>query len=474
MRPFYFIVTVFLSSFLFAPNTSAQEFIEHYSSRSNTAVIFIHGFRGDKNSFKDWPKEIHKDQSFGKPSTYLFTYPAGVNDTQTIDEIANNFALLLERDTTKRDSGTFKQYTKFVFVTHSMGGLVLRQTLINHLSIRNKTKAALFLAGPFLGSDLADNPIARIVDFATSTAAIAMLSSNPNNDNLNALRKGWDQIRHEIPSYCAYEKLDSVFPAWVPILNNKGIVVARESAIEGCDFFESVYTNHMDIAKISADPYSVTQNLLQKMYFNEGIVPIRVDNPQIVTIDSFRYGGIGKTDLPNETNLNEIREILSDSGTFEANDILKLPSAPIGWSARPITHFKPSVIVLHWSTFEAGEDCFVNGSNFNSPSCQRLVRVINTLLNESQGANLLLYTRTPDTCGNVSSFFSQATGTISREKLERVRILDLPRASVNRPKGQRYLENEAVKSALTKAVIAGAQGWDLGNSPIEGLCEVMR
>lgn len=471
MRFFYSLIIILFSSIFYSPPLEAQEFIEYYNSKSKTAVVFIHGFRGDENSFARWPSQVRSDESLGEPSTYLFNYPASISDRLTITEVAGQLALLLQDAQNSRGAKIFDQYTSFVFVTHSMGGLVLRKTLVDHPGIRNRTKAALFLAGPFLGSDLANTPIANIVDFVTATESIKLLSSAPDNKFLNDLNADWETIRDNIPSYCSYEKLPSILPKWFGFFDEERIIVSKESALEGCDVSKAVNTSHMDIAQIAEDKHSITRALLQKLYAEKHIANLIEARKRIIAIDSFRYGEIGEADKENDTNYYEIKEVLEESEDFQDADIIKLPSAQIGWDASVVKYFDPSVIVMHWSTFEAGEDCYVNGGNFDAASCQRLVKNTNDLLENSK-ANILLYTRTPNACRDVPSFFKSAIEIINEDKMERIRILDLPLASIDRPTGQRYLENDGVKISIRRAVTSAAHGLNSDAKDIAGLCKV--
>ncbi len=192
------------------------------TTKNSEIIIFVHGITGDnentwknENSQESWPEMLMGDKDFISFDVGHMDYASPyMSHSSTIAEIAKRGTEDLE------DSGIYQKYNKIYFITHSMGGIVIKQflTLLNsnrkYDNLR-KTKAVIFLSTPSQGSASAWLP--------------AILSRNPQwsdleesdtNSFLQTLESHWRALfntrkeSQKFPlSFCAYEKKPVQF--WV-------------------------------------------------------------------------------------------------------------------------------------------------------------------------------------------------------------------------------------------------------------------
>jgi hypothetical protein len=177
--------------------TPASKYIRN--DEGDTAIVFIHGVLGDAvstwtNGDAYWPKLLMTDRTFDGVDIFVLSYPTKLWSTSSINELAIEAELHLSSLTDK--------HTKLIFVVHSMGGLVLRQYLLTHREVAEKTKFAYFFSTPTEGAQ-----IAAFAKFVSENPQIAGMQSikSSNNDLTNTILN-WVNSGLRIPSYCAYEK----------------------------------------------------------------------------------------------------------------------------------------------------------------------------------------------------------------------------------------------------------------------------
>jgi pimeloyl-ACP methyl ester carboxylesterase len=172
--------------------------------KKRVVVVFVHGIFGDKkdswsNQQSSFPQLLKTDPEFGKQTDiFLFEY-----FTPYFGSAASIPALASQLRGSLEDHRVFEDHQNVIFVSHSMGGLVVRQyLLVKH----NLAKVALlyFYATPTNGSEL--------------TKSAQNISSNPQlrgilplegNDLLQSINDGWLNWTdtRSVPSHCAFELL---------------------------------------------------------------------------------------------------------------------------------------------------------------------------------------------------------------------------------------------------------------------------
>jgi pimeloyl-ACP methyl ester carboxylesterase len=181
----------------------ADEPISKYERKSpagaDSVIVFVHGIRGDgitswtnKNVY--WPELLTHDHSFDGSDIFVYSYPTGPWATLAIDELADNMRSVL-------DVNGVSKYSKIIFLSHSMGGVLTRAYLLRYRDIADKTAFAYFFATPTTGSEAAS-----VLRWALKNPQIEELRSMNPEDYLANLMRQWLDANFSFPSYCAYER----------------------------------------------------------------------------------------------------------------------------------------------------------------------------------------------------------------------------------------------------------------------------
>ena len=251
------------------------------AKQSTKLIVFTPGVFGDRvttwgqpQSKSFWPAMIDADTRFkDEYDVYLMNYPAPYVGPATNfqDTAAHELGLL-------KSHGVFRQYQHIVFITHSMGGVVVKSLLIRlnrgaDTALLRQVEAVVFLATPSQGAKLADWE--------------SWLSLNPQLDemvrgrvstDIQSLENQWVQLINDREkvykksprAYCFYEALhtDGVW------------IVPREQARSRCDGpLSPLSFDHMHIAEPTrpdTDPYlwvmSKVYDVDQEAQRRDGIV----------------------------------------------------------------------------------------------------------------------------------------------------------------------------------------------------------
>ena len=178
--------------------------------------VFVHGvfssaaaaWTHDDGSF--WPSEVAMDERFKRPGVFVAEYGTALSDPNFgIDQAAHQLYNQLSVRA-KSDENAPLENGSIIFVAHSMGGLVVRQMIVNHPDLFSKKKIGLFLlASPSRGSEWADR--------------IKPLSSLLSNKMVKELEK------------------DSAFVTQLDRKFSELLARRRILAISGMDVFESKF-----------------------------------------------------------------------------------------------------------------------------------------------------------------------------------------------------------------------------------------
>lgn len=137
-------------------------------TRSDTVIIFVHGFLSDGNSCWTnhngcyWPQLVSKDLSLTSVGIYIFTYNSNMfSGSYSLSDIVDALKEFILLDGVMENSN-------LIFICHSMGGIVARKLIVERAAdyIDNRSKIALFLiASPSLGSSYANwlAPLAKVL-----------------------------------------------------------------------------------------------------------------------------------------------------------------------------------------------------------------------------------------------------------------------------------------------------------------------
>src|SRR6516225_475190 len=119
------------------PNQSIEKFNPGDVGAKPAAIVFVHGFSGDRK--KTWgriPELLQKDRRLKEWDLYVFGYETHTrfdllglwSADPRIEEIA------IKLKTTPEIGG--RNYSAIAFVAHSMGGLVVQRALVTSEALR--------------------------------------------------------------------------------------------------------------------------------------------------------------------------------------------------------------------------------------------------------------------------------------------------------------------------------------------------
>lgn len=252
----YLTVVVLFLVFFLQSSAEAKIIIKHRGN-SNNIIIFLHGlfgdpvksFRSDKTN-QSWFKLMATDHlhyrgqnRFSDYSIVTVRMNTGRQSHLSIPELAQNLLIDLQ------DSPFVSEHEQIIFISHSLGGVVLREMLLldfaGNKRFSQKTKGMIQLAVPAEGAQLATLANALLARFNLLPRAVEDLRDLAKNSFLLTQSAHWErfmQQKKQFNLYCAYETR--------PIIAGLGLVVPRERLDPTCNLQRlAVDKNHFNIAK---------------------------------------------------------------------------------------------------------------------------------------------------------------------------------------------------------------------------------
>lgn len=255
-----------------AANTTDPAWVFKNTPPAKVALVFVHGIFGD--TIDTWKHAdgktmfdlVHEDPKIGpKVDMLAFGYTSNMLRSGSLDiqEAAN----LL--DAHMRDKGVL-DYPAIVFVTHSMGGLVVLRELLTQRAVLPKVKALVFFGTPQEGAQISQ--IAKVV--ANNPALEQMLPAD-RNGYLRLLNDEWRSLPVRPPVRCAYEKRPTYGE----------LIVPWESATRFCDGAPvPIDADHLQIVKPDRRSHGAMvtlANALDEFVLNEALTAT-LDLPDFV------------------------------------------------------------------------------------------------------------------------------------------------------------------------------------------------
>jgi triacylglycerol esterase/lipase EstA (alpha/beta hydrolase family) len=214
---------------------------------NRAAVVFIHGITGSQETWGDpngtlyWPKMLAAESSLSNDldiyqldyDSNMFEGPAAIPIEEGIE--AHLDRLLLE-----------KQYSKVIFIAHSLGGIFARTYLLHvkltygHAAL-SRFRLVITLGTPNEGADLAN--FARLISMNEQLRILRPVDVNDFQQLVNK-SLGEIQAKHEacasMRSFAAFEKLP---------VTGAGIIVSERSATKDAFFKIGFDRNHIELSK---------------------------------------------------------------------------------------------------------------------------------------------------------------------------------------------------------------------------------
>lgn len=246
------------------------------------AVVFVHGIYGSgQNTWKSddgkafWPDLMRADSKFSDADvvvkSYLTPFTGNHNSVQTI-------SASLGGDLTD----VFSTHREVIFLCHSLGGLIVKQLLLDNPRYAQKVPFIVFYATPGAGSF-----VARFASVFSDDPLLQAMSSAGDNEYLLDLERRWRKAQFQPHRYCAYEErkmrphdlraivIGGTTDADQKLLDFVGgiYVVDPFSATYGCDSgagFTGIDANHVGIVK-PASRADASYVLFAKYYTANGL-----------------------------------------------------------------------------------------------------------------------------------------------------------------------------------------------------------
>jgi pimeloyl-ACP methyl ester carboxylesterase len=202
-------------------------------------IVFVHGILGDSRSTwtnsangKYWPALIKADPAFLGFNVYIneFATPV-VAPAMAIDALADNLHDHL------LDARVF-DHDEVIVLAHSMGGLISRAFASRYQKYSSKIKLLFFYSAPTLGSD-----IANVFWLGTRNPQLGKMRVIESPDYLADQLRSWINAGPQIPTYCAYEELETFGAIVVSIGSAAALCGIGNSRVSG------IRANHIDIVK---------------------------------------------------------------------------------------------------------------------------------------------------------------------------------------------------------------------------------
>jgi pimeloyl-ACP methyl ester carboxylesterase len=242
-----------------------------------TAVIFVHGFRGDALATWEGFEELAVQSSaFRNTDLYFFGYDGLLSNTlasssflyDLLDGLGNNPAQML---------GTLAQgplvehrklgYKKIILIAHSLGAVVCRWTLLRSIDQQSPWRdriQTMYFAPAHCGSDLARLTGEASSGFAWLKGLVAGI-----NASLPLLR----ELDYQSPIMRDLERRTLALAAANPILKPSKIVIAeREIVVNNWIFGQDPFpralrgTDHITVCKPTRDlpePFQMLEEMVK-------------------------------------------------------------------------------------------------------------------------------------------------------------------------------------------------------------------
>jgi len=294
-------------------------------------IVFVHGLHGDRNTWRAsngayWPQLIQSDPHFQKSDVVVAEYPTpsmhgGLSSVQ--------LAQILWQQLKQQRVWDHKEV---VFITHSLGGILTEEMLLNHPADAAHVPFVVSYATPHEGSFVAN--LAKIYD---GDPLLTDLSDGNDNSFLMDLEQRWRSTQSvtRIHRFCAYETLDTAAGAGVGrYLRAHVRVVNYYSATYGCDVDtppQKIVADHIDIAKPanrSADAYT----FFAKVYRNNPIIDVvdsvRDNKISSLPVDCNRTNSADDLQVPIALSPLMHEQVLSVEAEYADTDKIKDASPP--------------------------------------------------------------------------------------------------------------------------------------------------
>lgn len=294
-------------------------------------IVFVHGLHGDHETWRAangafWPQLVQTDPHFQRSDVVVAEYPTpsmrGRFSTAQLSEI-------LWQGLKQQKVWEHKEVA---FITHSLGGIVTEQMLLNHPVDATRVRFIVSYATPHQGSFVAN--LAKIYD---SDPLLSDLRASNDNNFLMELEQRWRSTQSvtSIHRFCAFETLDTAAGEGVGrYLRARIRVVDYYSATYGCDVDtppQKVVADHIGIVKPadrSADAYTFFARIYRTHPIIDLVETVRDNKISGLMVDCNRTSEANDLQVPIALNPSQHEMVLSAEAEIVDKDKIRDPSPP--------------------------------------------------------------------------------------------------------------------------------------------------
>lgn len=295
-------------------------------------IVFVHGLHGDRETWRAangayWPQMVQTDPLFKGSDVVVAEYPTpsmhGQFSTVQLAEI------LWQR----LNKQHVWDHREIVFLTHSLGGIVTEEMLLNHPADAAHVRFVVSYATPHQGSFVAN--LAKIYD---SDPLLTDLSASNDNSFLIDLEQAWRSTAavNRIHRYCAFETLDTAAGEGVGrYLRAHTRVVDYYSATYGCDVDtapQKIVADHIGIVKPanrSADAYTFFARVYRNNPILDTVESVRDNKVTGLTVDCNRTYAVSDLEVPIELDPSRHEEVTSADAELVDTEKIKDVTGPV-------------------------------------------------------------------------------------------------------------------------------------------------
>jgi pimeloyl-ACP methyl ester carboxylesterase len=373
MRTFAILLFMIIS----ASGTRADTAIIDATVPSSRLIVFVHGIRSsaaatwtNEKTRAFWPQIVRQDPAFERSDIYVHDYRSSLDvDSASISDITKQMAADLD------EKAKIKSYSNVVFVAHSMGGIVVRNYLLDQsrqagggVLSDDRVKGIYLFSTPMSGSAVADLGSAIF----KSKTLWQLKTSNDPDAFLNSLRADWINagLGTKVKSNCAFETVGVVN---VFFWSKKVVEPSSVEPLCNAGFTGLPDRDHGLVAKpedADAYPHLLLRQWYRGIYGDEQLA---TGDIVIASCDIDQYG---------KRSMEGFAASLFD---ISLSHYASLP-LPKDWSKDAISLLwrggEPKVVAIHFSCFQDGlgdeyfEERRVDFNNFLSDLADTKVKVV--------------------------------------------------------------------------------------------------
>ncbi len=232
------------------PSAPELSWVRGPNDRTRNLVVFVHGIGSDSTSAWTsektgayWPKLLSNDLDLSSFAILTASYRSPyIKHAASIEQAAQMLGTSLS------DSGAYTRFSNVIFITHSMGGLIIRRVLVNLANTGDEQAIKRVAVVFFFGTPTSGAPLADLGRWISANPQASNLGRSDLNAFLQALDNDWENLLRRRPQrtddrprvLCAYELQSTGFGQIVPTL------YAKTWCDEGARPFER---NHFNLVK---------------------------------------------------------------------------------------------------------------------------------------------------------------------------------------------------------------------------------